>query len=137
MGTEHLPTLRSGSRLTTGLLVISLFVPTLLYRYRSAQERVYFGNLHSHTRYSDGTGTPRQAFIYARDVAKVDFLALTEHNHLKAMGPDGIGIAAEDQRTAGLGLKATAERIAQMGGQLMIAPGDDDGGTVMRAWVPL
>ncbi len=39
----------------------------------------YFGNLHSHTSYSDGMGTPRRAFIYARDTAKIDFLAVTDH----------------------------------------------------------
>jgi hypothetical protein len=46
--------------------------------------RVYFGNLHSHTGYSDGTGTPAEAFTYARDVADLDFLAVTEHNHATA-----------------------------------------------------
>lgn len=45
-------------------------------------DNVYFGNLHAHTGYSDGTGTPAEAFAYARDVAKIDFLAITEHNHL-------------------------------------------------------
>lgn len=43
-----------------------------------AQETVFFGNLHSHSSYSDGSGTPREAFIYARDTAKIHFLALTE-----------------------------------------------------------
>lgn len=47
---------------------------------------IYFGNLHAHTSYSDGVGTPAEAFAYARDVAKIDFLAITEHNHL--MGGD-------------------------------------------------
>jgi len=60
----------------------------------NAQEKVFFGNLHSHTSYSDGLGTPKQAYTYARDVAKLDFIALTEHNHLAAMGTDNIGIAA-------------------------------------------
>jgi hypothetical protein len=51
----------------------------------SAQSpNVYFGNLHSHTSYSDGSETPAKAFKYARDTAKVDFLAITEHNHKKA-----------------------------------------------------
>jgi hypothetical protein len=40
----------------------------------------YLGNLHSHTSYSDGKGTPAQAFQYARDEANVDFLAVTDHN---------------------------------------------------------
>lgn len=56
------------------------------------QEKVFFGNLHSHTSFSDGLGTPREAYLRARDVAKLDFLALTEHNHAEAIGSDGIGI---------------------------------------------
>ncbi|HEV8543652.1 MAG TPA: hypothetical protein VGR78_14760, partial [Verrucomicrobiae bacterium] len=49
-----------------------------------ADDLVFFGNLHSHTSYSDGSGTPDQAFTHARDVAKLDFLAITEHNHRAA-----------------------------------------------------
>ncbi|MEA4884918.1 MAG: CehA/McbA family metallohydrolase [Clostridia bacterium] len=41
----------------------------------------YFGNLHSHTSYSDGVLTPSDAFAHARDVAKMDFLAVTEHGY--------------------------------------------------------
>ena len=50
-------------------------------------EKVFFGNLHSHTSYSDGSGTPREAFTHARDAANLDFLAITEHNHRSADGP--------------------------------------------------
>ena len=45
---------------------------------------VFFGNLHSHTSYSDGSGTPTDAYLHARDVAGLDFLAITEHNHKNA-----------------------------------------------------
>lgn len=48
------------------------------------QDNVYFGNLHSHTSYSDGSGKPAEAYKHARDVAHVDFLAITEHNHAQA-----------------------------------------------------
>ena len=43
----------------------------------------YYGNLHSHTSYSDGTQTPAQAYAFARNTAPtpLDFLAVTEHNH--------------------------------------------------------
>ena len=44
---------------------------------------VYFGNLHSHTSYSDGSGTPDEAYRHARS-AGLDFLAITEHNHKSA-----------------------------------------------------
>jgi hypothetical protein len=43
---------------------------------------VYFANLHSHTAYSDGIGTPAEAFTYARDVADIDVLGVTDHTHL-------------------------------------------------------
>jgi len=44
---------------------------------------VWFGNLHSHTGYSDGALTPADAYAYARNSAQtpLDFLAVTEHNH--------------------------------------------------------
>jgi hypothetical protein len=60
-------------------------------------ERVFFGNLHSHTSFSDGSGTPEEAFRFARDDegARLDFLALTEHNHAEALGPDNRGIGTD------------------------------------------
>ena len=42
---------------------------------------LYFGQLHSHTNYSDGLGTVDEAYTYARDNAKVDFLAVTDHSN--------------------------------------------------------
>ncbi|MFO7881300.1 MAG: CehA/McbA family metallohydrolase [Kosmotogaceae bacterium] len=42
---------------------------------------LYFGNLHSHTGYSDGEKTPEIAFNYAKTIAKVDFQAVTDHAH--------------------------------------------------------
>jgi hypothetical protein len=50
----------------------------------AVQENVYFGTLHSRTSYSDGSGKPTQAYNHARDVAHVDLLAITEHNHAQA-----------------------------------------------------
>lgn len=41
----------------------------------------FFGNLHSHTSYSDGVLTPTDAFIVARDAADMDFLAVTDHGY--------------------------------------------------------
>lgn len=49
-----------------------------------AELAVFFGNLHSHTALSDGSGTPAEAYAHARDEAGLDFLAITEHNHAQA-----------------------------------------------------
>lgn len=46
----------------------------------AAQDRVFFGNLHSHTGLSDGVLTPEDAFRHAR-AAGLDFLLISEHNH--------------------------------------------------------
>jgi hypothetical protein len=62
---------------------------------------VFFGNLHSHTAYSDGTGTPQQAYDHARTVAALDFLAITEHNHRNA------GSTGNDPLNLNLGLDHT------------------------------
>ena len=50
-----------------------------------AQDNVYFGNLHAHTVYSDGSGAPDEAFDAARE-AGLDFMAITEHSHKEAEG---------------------------------------------------
>jgi len=48
---------------------------------RDAIPRVLWGDLHGHTQLSDGTGTPEDYFAYARDVAALDAIALTDHDH--------------------------------------------------------
>lgn len=42
---------------------------------------IYFGNMHCHTAFSDGSATPEVAYTYARDVAGLDFLGITEHSN--------------------------------------------------------
>ena len=52
---------------------------------------LYYGLLHAHTHFSDGEGTPEEAYAMAED-AGLDFFALTEHNHASAGGDDGISL---------------------------------------------
>ena len=50
----------------------------------------YFGQLHSHTaENSDGAGTLEEAYTYARDVAKLDFFAVTDHSNSFDTAPAG------------------------------------------------
>lgn len=48
---------------------------------REGVPRVLWGDLHGHSSLSDGTGTPEDYFLYARDVAGLDVAALTDHDH--------------------------------------------------------
>ncbi|MBI1818641.1 MAG: CehA/McbA family metallohydrolase [Deltaproteobacteria bacterium] len=91
---------------------------------RAQTERVFFGNLHSHTKYSDGSGTPEDAYTRARDVAHLDFLAITEHNHAQAESgasadrKDGILIATNPSLYKGpqpAALIPTAKRFTKDG----------------------
>jgi len=101
---------------------VAVFACLLLFRSVVAQEQVFFGNLHSHTSYSDGSGTPAQAYVHARDVALLDFLAITEHNHSRADGTgdrrDGLLIATNPTLYAGPqpdALIPTANRFTEDG----------------------
>ena len=47
----------------------------------------YFGILHAHTALSDGTGTPQEAYTYARDVAQLDFFSLSDHGEFLLIWP--------------------------------------------------
>ncbi len=40
---------------------------------------LYFGDIHGHSRMSDGSGTPEDYYRYARDVSRLDIAALTDH----------------------------------------------------------
>lgn len=44
----------------------------------------YFGNFHSHSEYSDGTGLPSGDFAYGDAATCMDFLGISEHNHVAA-----------------------------------------------------
>jgi hypothetical protein len=70
----------------------------------------YFGNLHSHSSYSDGnkddlTKKPEDDYAFAKNSRKMDFLGISEHNHTQAgmrLANWGPGIqAAKDATTPG------------------------------------
>ncbi len=44
----------------------------------------YFGNFHSHSEFSDGTGTPSGDFTFADGANCMDFLGISDHNHVSA-----------------------------------------------------
>ncbi|MEI9850102.1 MAG: CehA/McbA family metallohydrolase [Sphingomonas sp.] len=84
----------------------------------AAAQNVYFGTTHAHTSYSDGSGTPAEAYAMAEQ-AGMDFLAITEHNHDAADGSGdrekGLLIATQPTLYAGppRSLIATANRVTR------------------------
>ncbi len=67
----------------------AIFCSILLY---GQPYNFYYGNLHSHTGYSDGNqdsltsghSTPAQDFSYAKQSFHMDFLGISDHNHFQA-----------------------------------------------------
>ncbi|MBN2153863.1 MAG: hypothetical protein JW839_20565, partial [Candidatus Lokiarchaeota archaeon] len=53
-------------------------------------ERLFWGDPHTHSALSDGSGTADEVFSYARRVACLDFHALTDHAELLAFVPFGL-----------------------------------------------
>ncbi len=51
--------------------------------------QLYWGDLHGHSAWSDGTGEPEDYFRYARDVSALDFAALTDHDAVGLRPLDG------------------------------------------------
>ena len=47
----------------------------------SEKYNLYFGQLHSHTSYSDGAGTCEEAYRHASNVDNLDYLAVTDHSN--------------------------------------------------------
>ncbi|HEX9734692.1 MAG TPA: DUF3604 domain-containing protein [Thermoanaerobaculia bacterium] len=47
----------------------------------AAAGRILWGDLQNHSSFSDGSATPEEHFLYARDVAALDLYALTDHDH--------------------------------------------------------
>ena len=59
-------------------------VKTWSFTVGEAKSRLYFGQLHSHTQYSDGAGSLESALAYIADLpesANVDFVAFTDHSN--------------------------------------------------------
>jgi hypothetical protein len=98
-----------------------LLTAILLWPAPATAQSVYFGTLHSHTSYSDGSGTPAEAYAMAKG-AGLDFFAITEHNHRRAEDGaksrrDGKLIATNPLLYAGQpsSLIETANRLNQPG----------------------
>lgn len=45
------------------------------------QYNLYYGQLHAHTSLSDGVGTPDEAYEWAKNNAKADYVAITDHSN--------------------------------------------------------
>lgn len=69
------------TRIRSGLLAAAIAC-TAISTASGGDYGLYWGNFHSHSTLSDGSGPPAEAFAYARDVAGIDILSLSDHTHM-------------------------------------------------------
>ena len=60
----------------------------------SSAYQIFFGQLHSHTNISDGSGTVEEAFAHASQVKNLDFLAVTDHSN--SFDGEGNGVLSQN-----------------------------------------
>lgn len=68
--------------LLLGGFIFQLSILTMYAQIAIGGYNVYYGSLHNHTGYSDGQGTPTQAYQYARDIGQQDFFGLSDHGEM-------------------------------------------------------
>lgn len=80
-------------------LVVILILTYSFAGFSQSGFQVYYGNLHSHTSFSDGMGTPYDAYTFARDSAHIDFLAVTDHVEWLSLVNFNTGLQTADALT--------------------------------------
>ncbi|MBN1920677.1 MAG: DUF3604 domain-containing protein [Anaerolineae bacterium] len=61
--------------------------PIIVYPSNTNHLNIYWGDIHTHSAYSDGSGSPAHNAGYARHVARLDFYALTDHAEILFFAP--------------------------------------------------
>jgi hypothetical protein len=79
-GMKRVSLARPAGAIRLAWLVAALFLPAVADRPASAQYQIFWGDVHGHTSHSDGKGSLDEYFTYARDVAKLDFVIVTDHD---------------------------------------------------------
>lgn len=49
---------------------------------QSNDYKIFFGDIHGHSNFSDGRFSPEEYYRYARDVSRLDFCALSDHDNV-------------------------------------------------------
>ena len=54
----------------------------IVVRSQAPRERIYWGDIHTHTMFSDGRGTPDETYDFGKRISALDFTAVTDHSFL-------------------------------------------------------
>ncbi|MFX0020717.1 MAG: DUF3604 domain-containing protein [Candidatus Hermodarchaeota archaeon] len=66
--------------------------PIIVRNFTSTDPFIAWGDIHSHSELSDGTGSPDHSFYFAKNIACLDFNALTDHGEIMLFSPWSLNI---------------------------------------------
>ncbi|MDP6838799.1 MAG: CehA/McbA family metallohydrolase, partial [Planctomycetota bacterium] len=84
-------------------------------RVSADQDSIIWADFHGHSNLSDGTGLPQDYFAYARDVAGLDVVALTDHDHFGVLFLDQNPTMWEEIRTEVAAFNAPGRFVTLLG----------------------
>jgi hypothetical protein len=61
--------------------------PIMVKNHADLEKNIVWGDIHTHTELSDGTGTPEHSYYYARHIARLEFNAITDHGEILMWNP--------------------------------------------------
>jgi hypothetical protein len=64
--------------------------PIIIKNFTTSDPYIVWGDLHTHSHLSDGTGTPDHSFYFAKHIACLDFYALTDHGEIMLFSPGSL-----------------------------------------------
>ena len=64
--------------------------PIIVKNQTNNEKNIVWGDLHTHTGLSDGTGTLEHSYYYARYIARLDFNAITDHGEILMWNPSSL-----------------------------------------------
>jgi len=62
--------------------------------------KIVWGDIHTHSELSDGTGSAAHSFYFARHVACLDFYALTDHGEIMMWNPSSLDLLEQETNKA-------------------------------------
>ncbi|MFX1497293.1 MAG: DUF3604 domain-containing protein, partial [Promethearchaeota archaeon] len=64
--------------------------PIIVKDYKVNEQLIAWGDIHTHSQLSDGSGTAEHNFYFARQIARLDFFALTDHGEILLFNPGSL-----------------------------------------------
>jgi len=74
--------------------------PLIVDNFESSDRLIYWGDIHTHTELSDGTGSADHSYYYAKHIACLDYNAITDHGEIMMFSPFSLNLVEASTNNA-------------------------------------